>query len=144
MGFPGGTSGKEPACQCRRQKRRGFDPWLWKIPWRRTWQPTLVFLPGKSHGERSWAGYRHLVAISKADVSQHTHTHWRLTSLLFCSSVVPSFFRLHGLQHTRLPCPSLSMRTSLEFQRQGWGNMVWSQFLNQVKARTEEEINKES
>ena len=38
--FPGGASGKEPACQCRRRKRRRFDPWLGKIPWRRAWQPT--------------------------------------------------------------------------------------------------------
>ena len=34
-----------------------FDPWVGKIPWRRKWQPTPVFLPGKSHGERSLAGY---------------------------------------------------------------------------------------
>ena len=32
MGFPGGTSGKEPTCQCRRCKRLGFDPWVGKIP----------------------------------------------------------------------------------------------------------------
>ena len=51
MGFPGGTSGKEPTCQC------GFDPWAGKIPWRRAWQPTPVFLPGESHGERSLVGY---------------------------------------------------------------------------------------
>ena len=43
--FP--TSGKESACQCRRLKRWGFDPWVKKIPWSRKWQPTLVFLPGK-------------------------------------------------------------------------------------------------
>ena len=42
------------AYQCR---RRGFDPWLGKIPCRRKWQPTLVFLPGKSHGQRSLVGY---------------------------------------------------------------------------------------
>ena len=48
MGFPGGTSGKEPACQCRRHKRRGFDPWVGKIPCRRAWQPTPGFLPGES------------------------------------------------------------------------------------------------
>ena len=48
MGFPGGTSGKEPACQFRRQKRYRFDPWVGKIPWLRAWQPTPVFLPGKS------------------------------------------------------------------------------------------------
>ena len=41
-------SGKEPACQCRRNKRHGFDPWVRKIPWRRAWQPTPKFLPGES------------------------------------------------------------------------------------------------
>ena len=34
-------------------RRCGFDPWVRKDPWRRKWQPTLVFLPGKSHGQRS-------------------------------------------------------------------------------------------
>ena len=56
-GFPGGTSGKEPTCQCRRHERYMFYPWVRKIPWRRAWQPTLVFLPGESHGQRSLAGY---------------------------------------------------------------------------------------
>ena len=36
---PGGTSGKEPACQCRRHKRCGFNPWVRKIPWRRNGNP---------------------------------------------------------------------------------------------------------
>ena len=57
MSFPGGTSDKEPACKCRRCKRNGFDPWVGKIPWRRAWQPTPVFLPGESHGQRSLVGY---------------------------------------------------------------------------------------
>ena len=48
MGFPGGTSGEEPACQCGRHKRYRFDPWVGKIPWMRAWQPTPVFLPGES------------------------------------------------------------------------------------------------
>ena len=47
IGFPGGASGKEPASQCRRRQRPGFNPWVRKIPWRRAWQPTLVFLPGE-------------------------------------------------------------------------------------------------
>ena len=42
-------SGKEPACQCRRCR---CDPWVSKIPWRRKWQPTPVFLPGKFRGQR--------------------------------------------------------------------------------------------
>ena len=57
MGFPGGASGKEPACQCRRNKRRGFHLWVRKIPWRRAQQPTPVFLPGESHAQRSLVGY---------------------------------------------------------------------------------------
>ena len=40
-----------------RHKKRGLDPWVRKIPWRRKWQPTLVFLPGESHGQRSLAVY---------------------------------------------------------------------------------------
>ena len=56
-GFPGGDSGKEPACQRRRCKRCGFDPWVEKMPWRRAWQPTPAFLPGESHGQKSLAGY---------------------------------------------------------------------------------------
>ena len=54
---PDGSSGKEPACQCKRYRRCRFDPWVRKMPWRRKWQSTPVFLPGKSHGQRSLAGY---------------------------------------------------------------------------------------
>ena len=54
-GLPRWLSHKEPTCQCRRCV---FHPWVRKIPWRREWQPTPVFLPGKPHGQRSLAGYR--------------------------------------------------------------------------------------
>ena len=47
-GFLGNASGKEPTCQCKRHKRFRFYPWVGKIPWRRGWQPTPVFLPGGS------------------------------------------------------------------------------------------------
>ena len=56
-GLPGGTSGKEPAWEWGRHKRHEFDPWVGKIPWRRAWQPTPVFLPRKSLEQRSLAGY---------------------------------------------------------------------------------------
>ena len=52
-GFSGGTSGKESASQCRRCR---FDPWGGKIAWRMKRQPIPVFLPGKSHGQRSLVG----------------------------------------------------------------------------------------
>ena len=60
--FPGGSSGKEPACQCRRCRGHRFDSWVGKISWRRKWQPTLVFLPGKSHRQRSLQATVHRVA----------------------------------------------------------------------------------
>ena len=57
QGFPGGASGKEPACQSRRRKRLRLYSWVRKIPWRRQWLPTPVFLPGKFHEQRSLASY---------------------------------------------------------------------------------------
>ena len=52
-GLPWWLSGKESASQCR---RHGFNPWVRKILWRRKWQPSPVFLPGKSHGQWSLLG----------------------------------------------------------------------------------------
>ena len=74
-GFPGGTSGKEPACQYRRCKRCGFDHWVRKIPWRRAWQPTPVFLPGESDGQRSLAGYSPQGGkeLDMTEATQHEH-----------------------------------------------------------------------
>ena len=57
VGYPDGVSDREPACQCSRGKRCRLDPWVRKIPWRRTWQPTPVFLPGESHEQRCLTDY---------------------------------------------------------------------------------------
>ena len=54
LGLPWWLSGKESACQCRRHM---FDSWVDKIPWGRKWQHTLVFLPGKAHGQSSLVCY---------------------------------------------------------------------------------------
>ena len=54
MGLPRWLSGKESACHCRNHM---FDPFTGKIPWRRKWQPTPVFLRGKSHGQRGLKRY---------------------------------------------------------------------------------------
>ena len=55
--LPRWLSGKESACQCRRLKKCKFNLWVRKIPWKREWQPTPVFLPGESHRWRSLEGY---------------------------------------------------------------------------------------
>ena len=71
ISFPGGTSGKEPAYQCRRCKRCGLDPWVRKIPRRRAWQVTPVFLPGESHGQKSLMGHSP-VDHKKSDTTEAT------------------------------------------------------------------------
>ena len=53
LGFPGGSDSKESAWNTGDHT---LDPWVGKIPWRRKWQPTTVFFPGKSHGWRSLVG----------------------------------------------------------------------------------------
>ena len=64
--IPGGSDGKESACM----QETLSDPWVRKIPWRREWQNTPVFLPGKSHGQRSLAGTAHGVAKRQTRLSE--------------------------------------------------------------------------
>ena len=100
QGFPGGSVVKNPLCQCRRHRRHGFDPWAGKIPWRRTWQPTPVFLPGESHGQRSLEGYSPW-GHKELDMTEHStaqrgnsagvtfihrESHLRTKDCLVCSS----------------------------------------------------------
>ena len=75
-GFLGGASGKECAgpCQRRRRERCRFDTWVWKVPWRRKAQSTLVFLPGKFYAQRSLSGYRQQ-SHKESDTDWATNTH---------------------------------------------------------------------
>jgi len=67
---------KKSNCQC---KRYSFDSWVGKTPWRRKWQPTPVFLPGKSPGQRNLVGYgpwsQKRIGHDLATKYTHTHTH---------------------------------------------------------------------
>ena len=91
--YLGVASGKESACQCRMYKRNRLNPWVWKIPWNRKWQPTPVFLPGKFHGQRSLAGYHYLgpqidtteYVCMCVDVHAHTHADTHLICCLILS-----------------------------------------------------------
>ena len=76
-------SGKESACNVGDR----FHPWVGKIPWRWDWQPTPVFLPGKSHGHRSLAGYspwgcKAFDTTERLSVHAHTHTLFTVESRL--------------------------------------------------------------
>ena len=73
-------SGKESACQCRRCRRCWSDPWIGKIPCRRKWQSTPVFLLEESRGQKSLVGYgpwalKELDTIEQLSTHKCTHTH---------------------------------------------------------------------
>ena len=78
MGFSGDSVIKNSACQCRRHKRSGFDPWVGKIPSTRKWQPTSVFLPGKFHGQRrlqfTWG-------CKESDTIEHAQMLWQIFTI---------------------------------------------------------------
>ena len=80
-----GARGKEPACQCRRHKRGGFEPWLGKITCRRKRQPTPVFLPGEFHGQRSLTGYSPL----SHKESERTEVTWHAQAFCLISWPLP-------------------------------------------------------
>ena len=79
-----------------------------KIPWKRKWQPTPVFLPGEFHGQRSLVCYS-LWGCKKSDTTERLTFTFK-SSVLFSFSVVSDSLRPHGLQHARLPCPSPTPR----------------------------------
>ena len=85
LDFPGGPSGKESACQCRRHR---FDPWVRKISWRRK-KNTLVFLPGKFHGQRSLEGYSSWYC-KESDRTEHN------------AHISVQFISVQSLSHVRL------------------------------------------
>ena len=73
-----------------RYKRHGFNPWVGKIPWRRAWQPTPVFLPGESHGQRSLGPQR--VRDDGSDLV-HMPRHFRLSKFLWGSLFLKQFIK---------------------------------------------------
>ena len=60
--------------------RPSFDPWVRKIPWRRKWQPTPIFLPGKFHVQRSLKGYSPL-GWKESDTTEQLHFHFSLSCI---------------------------------------------------------------
>ena len=72
-GFPGNAVVKNLSTNVG-DLRLGFNPWVGKEPWRRKWQPSLVFLPGKCHGQRSLAGHSSM-GHKESNRTEHAHTH---------------------------------------------------------------------
>ena len=98
-GFPGGSTVKGPPAMQETWVGK-FDPWVGKIPWRRKWWFTPVFLPGKAHGQKSLASYR-LGVIQESDTSERLNSNDKTsvsfyflpspTSSLQCATPHPAF-----------------------------------------------------
>ena len=86
---------------CLQYRRPGFNPWIEKISWRRKWQPTPVFLPGESHGQRS------LVGLSPWGHSQTQQSNWRFQDI-FTNGIPSSYcYQQHTSNHNFLCWPAL-------------------------------------
>ena len=103
--FPGGPLAKTPCCRCRGPgfnpwscRRHGFDPWVRKIPWRREWQPALVVLPGKSHGQRILAGYSPQ-SCKESDTTQQLHFHFLYAFHAGIPTILAGFMFLQRSDH---------------------------------------------
>ena len=96
VGFPPWLSGKESTCQCR---RRGFDPWVGKMPWRRKWRPTPVFLSAKFRGQRSLVGYSTISFHRVSDAIQPPHPLLPTSPLALNLSQHQSLFQRAGSLH---------------------------------------------
>ena len=108
IGFPGDASGKELACQSRRHKRYRFDPWVGKIPWRRTWQPTPVGLPGESNGQKS------LVGCGPQGPKSRTGLNWLCTNKLCTKHCTTNYIQI-------LFQKQLHVKMEISLQRLFWG-----------------------
>ena len=128
IGFPGGSDGKESACG-----RPRFDPWVGKIPWRKEWISTPVFLPGECHGQRSLVGYSPK-SRKESDMTEQltlSHLRWEAENHIwvyaflfqeqFCksSSIIFNLSRkyeeINSSQEKRFPFLEKSITTFLVF-----------------------------
>ena len=86
-------------CICLQCGRPRFNPWVGKIPWRRVWQSTPVFLPGKSHGQRTLAGYSPW-GRKESDTTERLHFLSSKMGSLLQSGLLLVLIRLwHPMQH---------------------------------------------
>ena len=111
LGLPRWLSDQESTCQCRTHRRLRFDPWVRKIPRRKKWQPTSVFLPGESHGQRSLSSCQFSCQASLSITNSRS-----LLKLMYLEVVMPS-------NH-----PSVISFSSCLQSFPAWGSFQMSQF----------------
>ena len=98
--LPWYLSSKIICLKCRRYRRCRFDPWARKIPWRRGWQPTPVFLPKKFHGQRAWWAMAHGITksqtwwkwLSSSSNDTRNNTMCAFLFRAYCAAIVLNYF----------------------------------------------------
>ena len=115
-GFPGGSVVENPLANEGDAKDVGLIPWVGKIPWRRKWQPTPVFLLGKSHGQRSLAGYSPW-GHKESDMTEQLSTH-ALTPLRI------EIIEAHQEWATFFPCIKHWKESSFQYQGEASGPLM--------------------
>ena len=113
LGFPCGSDGKESA---HNAGDLGLIPGSGRSPGRGYGYPLLVFWPGEFHAQKSLAGYSPWGHKEADTTEQLTHTHMYVLLLLLSHSIVSDSLPPHGLQHARLPWPSLSPRVCSNYR----------------------------
>ena len=117
-GLPWWLRQKRICLQCGRP---GFNPWVWKIPWGRAWQPASVFLPEKAYRQRSLVGYGPC-GHTGSDATEYTHTHTQRLNCLICVflwATITKYHRLRSLQTAEILTEWKAGSSSSGWQR-GW------------------------
>ena len=128
LGFPGGSDGKEYACHAGEPC---LVPGSRRFPWRRAWQPTPIFLPGESHGQRSLMGYIQSMGSQRVRRDWATnHTHLPHVGPALCPSQLgPSFCLLLRARAMGIRPQGIRERESWRWGRKGrlsrGGDLVW-------------------
>ena len=126
QGLPRWLICEEPTCQCRRHKRHRFDPWVRKIPWRRAWLPTPVFLLEESHGQRSLVGYspRGHKESGVTEVTSRTHSEPKSKILRLSLSILRPKHSTNRV--TQKVCLPAAVHLHIRMKREsGSGHWVW-------------------
>ena len=135
QGLPDGASGKEPAYQCSKHKRCGFDSWIGKRLWRKTWQSTPVFLPGEYQGQSNLVDYspqgcRDSDTTEAMDIHSFYHhlpCEFQLLGPLWTINSVSSTQGSSGTQPGFLPCPCTATRKGSQGHNLGQSQGLFSQ-----------------